>query len=211
MKAFNLQSSSIKELDLAGTSITDATLKSLARVANLQILSLKGCRNLTYAGFNSLSNLVSLRKLNVNETAISDTSVGHLASLPNLEDLDLGEYSNLTDKCLAELAKLPHLVRLDMHGIDPKGKLHLLQNLKNLRYLGLAHSTLTAQDIDDIAHLSQLKTLDVTHDNLPDDEYLRLVKSSPSLESVSRDPQTKRVREAEAILADHRFARKSAQ
>lgn len=211
LKAFNLKSSSIKELDLAGTSITDATLKSLARVPNLQILSVNGCRNLTNAGFNSLSKLVSLRKLNVNETAISDTSVGHLASLPNLEDLDLGEYSNLTDKCLAELAKLPHLVRLDIHGIDPKGKLHLLQKLKNLRYLGLAHSTLTAQDIDDITHLSQLKTLDVTHDNLPDEEYLRLVKSSPGLESVSRDPQAKRVREAEAILADHRFARKSPQ
>lgn len=209
LKAFNLKSNSIKELDLAGTSITDATLKSLARVPNLQILSVKGCRNLTDAGFNSLSNLASLRKLNVNETAISDTNVGHLASLPNLQDLDLGEYSNLTDKCLAELAKLPHLVRLDMHGIDPKGKLHLLQKLKNLRYLGLAHSSLTAQDIDDITHLSQLKTLDVAHDNLSDEEYLRLVKGSPGLESVSRDPQAKRVREAEAILANHRFARTS--
>jgi hypothetical protein len=199
LKAFSLKSRSLKSLDLSATNISDAVLKSL-RTPNLQDLSLRNCKKLTDTGFASLANLGSLRKLNVNETSISDSSIGHLSSLPHLEELTLGKYSNLTDHCLVEIAKLPHLTHLNMRGIDPKGKLSLLRKLPNLQWLGLASTTLTDEDLADIAQLPQLKEVDLTKASFSDKGYSKLVENTPHLVKLRNapdedlDPQAENIR-----------------
>jgi hypothetical protein len=181
LKAFSLKSNSLRALDLSGTDVKDTTLKSL-RTPNLHELALSNSKNLTDAGFASLVNLGSLRQLNIDQTQITDAGIGRLAAAPHLESLDLGMYSNLTDGCVVEIAKLSHLTHLNMHGIDPKGKLSLLKKLPSLEWLGLASTTLTDKDLFNISQLPKLKTLDLDKATITERGFAQLVKNSPALE-----------------------------
>ena len=57
------------------TNVSDAGVQSLSGLVSLQHLDLSGCRNITDAGVQSLSGLVSLHHLNLRWSA-EDTGAG---------------------------------------------------------------------------------------------------------------------------------------
>lgn len=74
----------IVEAELARTKVTDAGLKSLAKLPNLRALDLTRTA-VTSAGLASLTGLKNLEALNLTDTAIDDAGVAKLKALPALK------------------------------------------------------------------------------------------------------------------------------
>lgn len=78
----------LRWLDLGGTKVTDAGLKSIATMPNLERLHLERTA-ITDAGIARLAVLSDLQYLNIYGTAISDAGLASLQSLPKLRELFL--------------------------------------------------------------------------------------------------------------------------
>ncbi len=76
-------------LYLHSAIITDADLKELAGLKNLQGLDL-GVTKVTDAGLKELANLKGLRWLKIPATQVTDAGLKELAALKSLQVLDLG-------------------------------------------------------------------------------------------------------------------------
>jgi hypothetical protein len=99
---------SLEELILGHTRITDVDLEQIGRLHRLRKLMLHETP-ITSAGLAHLRNLGELRNLDLSFTAISDEGLRHLAALKKLERLGLAETS-VTDAGIADLQRaLPGL------------------------------------------------------------------------------------------------------
>src|SRR5262249_46388482 len=92
---------------LGGTKATDAGLKHLAGLRQLQMLRL-GKTKVTDAGLKHLAGLRQLHGLDLTNTKVTDAGLKHLGRLKQLQTLDLN-YTELTDTGLKELAGLKQL------------------------------------------------------------------------------------------------------
>ena len=88
-------------MDLSGNPIADPALEHLAKLSNLQILSLMhtGVRG---SGLAPLSHMPKLEVVLLAGTPLDDSAVEHLARLPNLKRLDL-RGTTITPEGLAKL------------------------------------------------------------------------------------------------------------
>lgn len=94
-----------------GTRITDLGLAKLARLKKLQQLDLSGSA-ITPAGLKTLAGFPELHRLSLwNVMAIDDSAASQLAALGTLTSLDLSN-TTVSDQALATLGKLPNLKRL---------------------------------------------------------------------------------------------------
>jgi uncharacterized protein (TIGR02996 family) len=120
--------SHLRELHLAGTAITDVTLRRLAGLTRLRVLDL---------------SLLFDR--------ISDEGLVALRGLSELEELRLGDNANLTNRGLANLAALTRLVDLDLRntGISDGG-LAQLHGLKELDLVLAAGSQVTIAGAEEL-------------------------------------------------------------
>jgi Leucine-rich repeat (LRR) protein len=89
------------ELDLSDVNITDEGVASLAGLTNLRKLSLQGA-DLTDAGIDALRNMSQLEELSLYRTKVSNAGLAKLAALKNLRSLDL-RYSRATGAGVREL------------------------------------------------------------------------------------------------------------
>jgi formylglycine-generating enzyme required for sulfatase activity/Leucine-rich repeat (LRR) protein/predicted Ser/Thr protein kinase len=106
--------SSLRYLELCGTSITDAGLVHLERLTGLTELRID--RNkLTGAALVHLKRMTNLRDLRVFETKVTDDALVHLKSLQNLQGLQLAN-TRVTDAGLEHLARLKKLIDLNLYG-----------------------------------------------------------------------------------------------
>jgi hypothetical protein len=87
--------------------LTDAHLKALAPLQNLQILNL-AYTEVTGAGLQELAGLKNLRSLNLCGSQLNDAGLKNVAALTSLEFLSL-ERTQVSDAGLQELAKLKKL------------------------------------------------------------------------------------------------------
>jgi hypothetical protein len=101
-------------LVLNNTQVTDAGLKELKGLNNLEILSLDGTK-VTDAGLKELKGLKNLTRLYLKETKVTDAGLKELKELKNLERLDLSG-TKVTDAGLKELKGLNNLRLLDLRG-----------------------------------------------------------------------------------------------
>jgi hypothetical protein len=98
----------IVSVDLGYTEMTDAGLKHVAGLKQLQTLDLRHTK-VTDAGLEHLAGLKKLRVLNLRRTQVTDKGLEHLAGLKKLRTLSLYG-TKVTDEGEADLRKaLPDL------------------------------------------------------------------------------------------------------
>jgi len=99
----------LEHLDLSESLVTDRGLASLRFLANLRVLSLKNCQEITDQGLAHLSALAHLKRLVLGECSVTDRGLAQLVALKNLRYLNLGECSKITPGGISALkTALPH-------------------------------------------------------------------------------------------------------
>jgi Leucine-rich repeat (LRR) protein len=93
-------------LDLSETTIKDAALVEIGKLAKLEDLNLWHTR-VTDAGLSALTSS-KLKRLNLDDTNIGDGAIEHLSKIESLEFLHIGKTA-VTDDKIGELAKLKNL------------------------------------------------------------------------------------------------------
>lgn len=145
----------LQRLTLAYTNLLPATLQRIAELRELDYLVLTGTK-VDDSFVASLAGLENLQTLKLEETSISASSVSSICKLKNLEVLDLG---NL------------HLSSQDVS--------QLVSSLRKLKHLDLAGAELTVENMQQIAKLASLRSLDLSHCDL-NDELLNAYAQSTS-------------------------------
>lgn len=146
----------LRSLSLGSTTVTDASLNTIARMTKLEDLDVSGCHSLTAVGFRSLSEL-ALRKLDIS----FHESIGEypLRSFAHLEVLNCAN------------------VALDDGGIDA------ISEATSLRQLILANTML--KDRDSFVLITKLSdsldTLDLSRCEWVDDRVLEHVSKLTNL------------------------------
>jgi internalin A len=153
------------DLYMGGFYVTDAAMKELAGLKNLQILNLDST-SVTGAGLKELAGLKNLKTLNLAETKVTDAGLKELAGLKSLQTLNLYKTS-VTGAGLKELAGLKNLQTLNLGLIRVTDTgLKGLAELKNLQTLSLFVNPVTDAGLKELAGLKNLQTLDLRGTNV---------------------------------------------
>jgi hypothetical protein len=99
-------------VNLSDSRITDAGLKILTQLKNLQVLDLSSNR-ITDEGLIGLAGLKNLQLLDLSNTQITDVGLMRLAELKNLQSLDL-RFTQVTDVGLKGLTGLKKLAQVKL-------------------------------------------------------------------------------------------------
>lgn len=188
---------------LSRTQVTDAEVKELAALKNLNTLHL-GDTRVTDAGVKELGALKNLTELNLNRTKVTDAGVKELAGLQSLTLLYLDD-TQVTDAGLKELAKLKNLTKLLLNKTyrskprerdfrqtgrnDPRNPNSLqpghaqvtdaglkeLAELKNLTSLQLGGTQVSDAGLKELAGLKNLSTLHLNDTQVTDAGVKELV------------------------------------
>jgi len=184
LKAFK----SLRKLSLPFANITDAGLKELADLKDLQELDLSSTQRISSKGLESIRGLRHLRSLNLsNSFANVSPGLRDLAALQELEVLELAMNGTggptdevlkelatiktlrklnanctvLTDTGLQALAALTNLESLDLNSmprITDEG-LKSLRGLRNLQHLSLNYTSITDAGMRELRELKKLRSL----------------------------------------------------
>jgi hypothetical protein len=114
-------------LDLSGTrvdahgvsralAITDAGLRTLAKLQRLRWLGLAGCHQVQGYSLGTLRDIPQLEHLDLTYTGVTSTGLELLAELPALRSLSLAHCLDFHGRSLVALTKLPGLRRLELRG-----------------------------------------------------------------------------------------------
>ena len=180
--------SALEELVISEMSVSDADLRTIAQLPNLNSLTLVQCSlssiaplseatGLTYLNLGgntirnltALNNLTSLKELRLNHNAVTD--LHSLSSLPALEVLDLSFNSITTPAPLSHCTALREL-DLSNNVLTDIAGLEALQTLENL---SLAFTGLT--DVSALEQNAALLELDISNNALTDISTLSKLKN----------------------------------
>ncbi len=181
----------LEELGTDGIQVTDAGLKHLATLTNLQRASFFhisfGMKGFTGAGFAHLKPLAKLERLTVAGTPFNDTGMAAVAQLTQLREFSTW-HTYQTEAGNAELKKLPNIrslrlgQRLRQYGPDTKNEWSLtdqslatLAGIPTLESLSLDEVRLTHAGLARLKSLPNLKKLTLQRADIPaaDIEKLR--------------------------------------
>ncbi|MGH9659656.1 MAG: leucine-rich repeat domain-containing protein, partial [Bryobacteraceae bacterium] len=168
----------LRRIDLAHTRITDQGLERLKVLQNVTDLNCYFAERLTDDGVAHLKGWTRLERLNLRGTQVTSKVFEHLAKLAGLRSLDLA-HTQIDDDGFEHIAGLPRLESLAIGGNRLVGSaLTLLKTAPALRMLdvagiqrvdsGLWGLSLTEANLDRLASLSTLETLDLSGANIAD-------------------------------------------
>ncbi len=121
----------LEYLNIFGSGlVTDAGLKSISNLNNIQILKIGGTQ-VTGQGLSNLREMQNLRAIDLSYTHLTDTDLNQLTSLPYLTDLSL-ENTNITNNCLSTLMSLKHLVSINLLGDTETGTTQPVSELSRI-------------------------------------------------------------------------------
>ncbi|HSQ57534.1 MAG TPA: hypothetical protein VLM40_17565 [Gemmata sp.] len=147
----------VRELSLIDPSITDASLKHLAGLRNLESLSLGS--GVTDAGLEVLSRFPKLTSVSVRSASVSDAGLKHLTRLKTLATLELWR-TQITDAGVELLSDFPNLTSLGLgNAVTDKG-VEVIARLPKLTALNLSNCAVTDAGLK---HLTKLKNLSSLH------------------------------------------------
>ena len=179
---------SLVELDLSYTSISDQSLRAISiSLTRLTQLDLTDCDSITAEGFACLSSLTSLEALDVYGTNITDEGLYAIStSLTRLNKLNLESCRSITAEGFACLSSLTSLEELHVYGtnITDEGLNAISTSLTRLTKLSLGRChSITAEGFACLSSLTSLKKLFVSQTNITE-EGLRAVGLLPLLKSL---------------------------
>ena len=150
----------VVRLNLVGAVLTDAGLKELAVLKNLQSLDLRGTGiKLTGAGMKELAGLKRLNLLVLDENQITDETLRGLREVGMLQTLSKATTNPETNKRPARPEDVLRLF-LGMTQVTDAG-LKELAGLKNLQFLGLDNTKVTDAGLKELAGFQNLEWLDL--------------------------------------------------
>ena len=129
--------------------ITDAGLRHLAGLVNLEQLDLARCERITPAGIKSLRKLKKLRWLRVSTKHFRDQDLAVFADFPRLEELHLPREGRYAWPAVAASGQIRG------------GGLRHLEALQKLRLLGLRGQPIRAAGLRALTRLPNLQELDM--------------------------------------------------
>ena len=124
--------SNLSRLNLEGTHISDAGLAHLTGLTKLSILDIDGTR-VTDAGLIHLEGLTNLSTLRLDGTRVTDAGLVHLKRLTNLSELSLAG-TKVTDAGMKELQRA--LPSLGKSHVDPTRRSDRARPSKSLSHAG---------------------------------------------------------------------------
>lgn len=176
----------LRSLFLSGTHISDASLKTLSSIKQLQRLSIKSCFGVNGSGMKYLVDLPALQYLDVENCPLNAAGVAAIGQLKHLIALEFGhtkattsgikivsqigtlEYLNLNGnqvdaEWIPILGKLPQLRSLVINGgaIDRQALALMPKYMPNLTQLQLRYTPLTDAMIAPLAELKDLQFIDM--------------------------------------------------
>src|SRR5262249_24140874 len=146
-----------RTLSLSGAAITDAGLKDLARLKQLQALNLSATR-ITDAGMKEIAGMKQLQALNLLYTRVTDAGLKELAGL-KLKALWV-PYGSQTDQGLQAYLAAVDPVSLNLNGwrhVTDAG-FKAISPLKRLRALHVSDTAITDAGLSALAELTELQT-----------------------------------------------------
>ena len=134
---------------LAGTKITDAVLKEVAKCKQLKLLNFNAGQ-ITAEGLKEVAKLQKLETLGLSSTGVTDAGLKEVAKCTQLTFLNLMN-TKITDAGLREVMKLKKLndLTLAYNNITGAG-LKELANLNQLRHLWLDGTKVTKADVTEL-------------------------------------------------------------
>jgi hypothetical protein len=149
----------LRDLDMAGSSVTDSHMRSIGRMHSLECLSVAKTL-ITDAGLSCLDKCSHLKKLLIAETAVEGTSFETLSRLPMLECIN-ADFCLLDDEALFWLGRCKQLriIVASSRSITKRG----VRGLCNARELEEVHlaADVTPQGAEPLFALPRLKHLSV--------------------------------------------------
>lgn len=172
------------------TSVTDLIAEQIARITQLNTLSVSG--RITDGGLEQISSLQHLQHLSLSCCdAISDHGLQMLTTLTALVDLQLHSCLHLSDPALQLIGQLRQLtslcLSLSCEDATSAGILHLslLTNLKQLNFSAAPEGAAPSALAQVIASLSQLTWMDLSYTESVDPAVLRAVAGLQKLQVLS--------------------------
>jgi len=148
----------------SGAFAAELDLACLANLVNLEKLSLPLGHKSTDAGLVHLAHLSNLKDISLQDS-FSITSIANLSRLTNLTSLNLAECLMMTDDglaCVANFANLQTLYLASCPKITSAGMV-FIKDLKCLKELVLAYTSVCDQGLNSVSHITTLTDLDLSH------------------------------------------------
>lgn len=147
----------VSEVNVKGTSVTDAGLVHLRALANLEYLDLSKT-GITDEGLTHVVGLTHLIRLHLDETGVTGAGLANLHGMKNLDWLILG--TGVTDAGLVHVRALTNLkyLHLSGSGITNAGLAHV-ERLTNLTMLDIDRTGITDAGLVHISGLTKISTL----------------------------------------------------
>lgn len=182
--------SQLKELELAGE--TDAGLRSLAKLSNLEALRLEGNWFMTDKGLRCLAKCRRLEELSLSGSEFTGSHLHVLAENQCLKSLNMNR-SQLNAEGLRSICQIESLetLRINVDGVSDADMVHL-RRLENLKVLE-APKFLMGPGFEHIAQLRSLEELDLGRTDLWD---------VPMAQNVTKMPKLKRLILPYAMVSD---------
>lgn len=174
----------LRMLDLTCANFTPPDLDSLTRLTELESLVLRRS-NIDDRTLPTLAKITTLQWLDLSDTVIAGSGLTPLLELPNLRTLYIAH--TLSDHDLTVAGKMLPLRSLTLDGATAvgEGRLSQLKGLVNLEYLALINFDLADIDQLELEGVSQLKTLCLAGNVIPQEVAAQLKKKLPHTEITS--------------------------
>lgn len=168
----------LERIDLSHTKISDEGLEKLIPLQNVGFLNLHYAEYVSDLGVAHLKHWTNLKYLNLRGTKVTSHVLQHVSGMRNLRTLDIG-HSRVNDDSFEYLVNLEQLESLSFGGNKMNGtsfpQLRLLPKLRELSIAGKQRTDsglwsvdVTDFNVDHIARLSQLESLDLSGSSLSD-------------------------------------------
>lgn len=156
---------SLTHINLARSSITNISLSFFNYTSSLKYLNLTACGFISDEGLKNLRTNKSIQSLNLNLCSkITDIGIEQLKDLTSLIHLGLGCCDGITDLSITYLTYFKNLTSLVIGGrnITKIGITHL-GSLSKIQCLSLHFYFIKGKEYQDLASLSSLKSIRLSH------------------------------------------------